>query len=318
MMQLFLAAFATACVAQTDDRATAIVDAWSDWVAAGDTPQATIVVMRSGDIVAQTGIGIAADAAMPIASLSKAITAACVQKLSKTDQLDMDMTVGDVLDLQGPTASVTLAQLITHTSGIGPDSTQGNRELAKATTAQIQSIADTALDRDAQDGRVGSYAYNNENYAILGAVITQVTGEPYAQACIDAVMTPLDIQSATLTGDWAQHGSWGGWSISAPDYARFAWATFGPSGPIGAHPSAWPAASLDGGANYGMGVLWRDIQQRSIFWHAGMLCWDGAGDGGYFASYGGEWLVVTLYADCLAGTDRLGQLDQALFNAALR
>ena len=72
-----------------------------------------------------------------------------------------------------------------------------------------------------------------------------------------------------------------------------------------------------------MGVMWREIEGRYLFWSSGMLCWDDNGDGdyngdgGYFASYGGEWLVVTLYADCLDGTERWRDLDEALYRAAV-
>ena len=178
-------------------------------------------------------------------------------------------------------------------------------------------MARRALRRDPQLGTAGTFAYNNENYAILGLVIETVTGEPYDQVCRRLVLDPLGIDSAALDGMWGAHGAWGGWSMSAADYARVVWATFGPDTAIGAAPEAWPSVDA-GGARYGMGVLWRAMRGRTFFWSSGMLCWAGEGNGGYFASYGGEWLVVTLYADCLAGTDRLRDLDAALFRAAVQ
>lgn len=304
--------------AQSEERATQILTAWSDWAEAGGTTQSTIVVMQAGEIVSETGIGVAAETIMPIASLSKAITAECVSRLAASGVLSMDMMLGDVLDVPQTLQSVTLAQLLTHTSGIWPDSTQNNVALRNAQTDQTQSIAQRALRRDVQMADVGTIAYNNENYALLGAVIEKVTEETYEQACAGAVLEPLGIQSASLQGEWAAHGAWGGWSISASDYARFAWAMFGPTSQIGQSPADWPSTDLGNGAHYGMGVLWRAIDGRNVFWSSGMLCWNNSGDGGYFASYGGEWLIVTLYADCLAGTERLQDLDLALFEAAVR
>lgn len=314
---LLCVTLAQPCFAQSDDRTTQIVTAWSEWVEAGGTPSSTIVVMRAGEIVAETSIGTAVNTAMPIASLSKALTAQCVLKLSESDVLSMDMTLGDVLDVPEHLQAVTVSQLLTHTSGIWPDSTQNNADLRGSQTDQTQSVSQHAIGRDVQMGEVGAYAYNNENYAILGALIEKASGATYYQACSNAVFDPLNIQSASIQGEWAAHGAWGGWSISASDYARVAWAMFGPTGAVGASPLDWPTAALEGGANYGMGVLWREIEGRHVFWSTGMLCWDGRGDGGYFASYGGEWQVVTLYADCLAGTERLRDLDDALFRAAL-
>lgn len=305
------------CLAQSDDRAIQIVTAWSDWVEAGGVENSTIVVMRAGDVVAETSIGVSTGTPMPLASLSKAVTAACVLNLSENGLLSMDMTLGDVLDVPEPVAAVTLAELLTHTSGIWPDVTQGNAALHDEQTDQTQSIAQQAMTRDPQEGEVGLFAYNNENYAILGAVIEEVTDKSYAQACADAVLEPLGIQSATMQGEWAAHGAWGGWSMSAPDFARFVWANFGSTSQVGARPEDWPATDIGNGVNFGMGVLWRTIGESHLFWSSGMLCWDSSGDGGYFARYGEDWLVVTLYADCLAGTERLADLDLGLFRAAV-
>jgi hypothetical protein len=105
--------------------------------------------------------------------------------------------------------------------------------------------------------------------------------------------------------------------MSAADYAHFAWASFGPNSIIGANPTEWPSFDLGSGVSFGMGVLWRAMDESHLFWSSGMLCWDRSGDGGYYASYGDEWLVVTLYSDCLDGTERLNELDRALFEASL-
>ncbi len=309
-------AIAQPCFAQSEGRATQIVTAWSDWIDAGETENSTVVAIRAGEIVAQTSIGVSTDTPMPLASLSKSVTAACILNLSDSGLVSLEMKLDDVLGISGPVAAVTLNQLLTHTSGIWPDETQGNATLHGAQTDQTRRIAQQAMARDVQEGEVGVFAYSNENYAILGAVIEDVTGKAYAQACAEAVLEPLGIQSATIEGEWGAHGAWGGWSMSAQDYARFAWAHFGPTSQAGANPQDWPTADIGNGINFGMGVLWRKTDTSHLIWSSGMLCWDNSGDGGYFARYGEEWLVVTLYGDCLAGTDRLADLDNSLFRAA--
>lgn len=311
-------AFAHPCLAQSDDRAADIINAWRQWANVGGTSASTITVLRNGELVREASIGIPADTSLPLASLSKAITAACMDKLSEAGRISLDETLGDLIELSGPMRSTTVAQLLTNTSGIWPDSTQGNPNLQRVETEQIDAVTRVAISRNEQMGEIGTYAYNNENYAILGAVVQEVTGEAYEDFCSNAVLAPLGIASANLTGKWAAHGSWGGWSMSASDYASFAWATFGPASKVGATPEDWPSIELGSGTNFGMGTLWRRMNERHLFWFSGMLCWDGNGDGGYFASYGGEWLVVTLYSDCLDGTERLNDLDLALFKASLR
>ena len=308
---------------QSPDRAERIVAAWTDWAESGETEGATIAVMRSGELVVSEGIGAAPDAALPLASLSKAITAACVARLPSPGALSMDTTVEQLIDAAGPAVDWTVGQLLTHSAGIGPDATQGDASLQESTAPPTEAIAMRAIGREPQDGEVGTFAYNNENYnnenyAIVGRMIEVATGRTYAEVCAEAVFEPYGIDTGTMAGEWGAHGPWGGWSMSAADYARFAWATFGPDGAMGLSPDAWPSVAVGDGANYGMGVLWREIRERHLIWSSGMLCWDGHGSGGYFASYGGEWLVVTLYADCLDGTSRLMDLDRALFDAAIK
>ena len=311
-------AFAPPALAQSPDRAERIVRAWSGWVEAGSTKVSTIAVLRAGELVAAQGVGVLADAALPLASLSKAITAACAAALPASAGLSMDAAVGGVIEDAPGTREARLGELLTHTSGIWPDATQGDAGLRGASAPRTAEVARRALARDPQEGRAGTYAYNNENYAIAGLMIEAATGRTYAEACTKAVLAPLGTRTGSLDGEWGAHGPWGGWSMSAPDYARFAWAAFGPSAPFGRDPEAWPAADLGDGARYGMGAYWRDIRGRHLIWSSGMLCWDGRGSGGYVASYGGEWLVVALYADCLDGTQRLHELDGALFDAAVR
>ena len=293
------------------------MQAWSDWAEAGGTDRSTIAVMRDGELVASAGIGVAPDAALPLASLSKAITAACVERLASSGLLSFDTTIGQVIDAPGQAGDRTVGQLLTHSAGIGPDATQGDASLVDEGSPRTDRVAMRALARDLRGG-AGVHDYNNENYAIVGRMIEIVTGRTYGEACGAAVLEPHGIGSGRLDGTWGAHGPWGGWSMSAPGYARFAWATFGPDGAIGRSPDSWPSVALGGGANYGMGVLWREIRGRHLTWSSGMLCWDGRGDGSYFASYGGEWLVVVLHGDCLDGTSRSRDLDGALFDAAIK
>lgn len=314
-MILLLVILPTTVSARDDDRLHRIENAWSAWVEAGGTETATLAVLRSGEVAHTAGRATSADAAMLLASLGKVVTAACIAALMEQGELTADTRVGELLTEPGPAGAQTIGALLTHSGGIWPDSTQGRAPTLAGSPSE--TVARRALRRDPQLGAAGTFAYNNENYAILGLVIETITGEPYDQVCRRLVLDPLGIDSAALDGMWGAHGAWGGWSMSAADYARLVWATFGPDTAIGAAPEAWPSVDA-GGARYGMGVLWRAMRGRTFFWSSGMLCWAGEGNGGYFASYGGEWLVVTLYADCLAGTDRLRDLDAALFRAAVQ
>lgn len=309
LMLVVIAAAATA--QQTADRIEA---AWREWVPSVPATRSTLVVLHQGAVVRSLGIGAEPGAVMPLASLSKPLTAACYARLVGED---FDETIGDVLGRSGELADVTAAELVTHTAGIWPDATQNNAALALATEPMISEVVDQVFWRQEQQGQRGEYAYNNENYALLGAMIEQVTGEAYGPACTRAVLAPAGAVTARLDGRWAGMGSWGGWSMSAPDYARVMWRWFGPQGPVGADPQAWPMAPLDARRASVMGVNTAMVEGKRLFWGAGQLCWNGRGDGGYFGRYGPDYLVVVLHDACLAGTDGLARLDRVLFDAAM-
>ncbi|SDZ57666.1 CubicO group peptidase, beta-lactamase class C family [Jannaschia faecimaris] len=304
--------------AHADERADKIVGAWSDWVAEADVLGSTIVVMRAGEVVAGDARGVVLNTPLPLAGLSKAVTGACVIDLVHRGLLPLRATLGDILDEQGPLADVTVAQLLTHRSGVWPDSTRGDVELQTARHDQTEQVSLRALSRVPQERLVGRFAHNNENYAILGRVVGAVTGKDHVTACAEAVLAPLGIASASLSGKWAGHGAWGGWAMSAPDFARFAWARFGPDGLVGADLAIWPSAPLAGGIRYGPGVMWRLLEGRHMIWSSGILCWNSDGDGGHFAIYGDEYLVVTLYSMCQDGTGAFAALNRALLMAAMR
>ena len=299
------------------DRIAGIDRAWKAWVARAGVGTATLAILHEGTVMHEAGIGADADRPMPLASLTKVITAACIADLVAKGDLMPGTQAGDLLPAGGPAATVTVAQLLTHSGGIWPDATQGNAALAKARIPATRRIALTALDRPAQGGEIGTFAYNNENYAILGAMIEAVTGRPYAPACGASITRPLGLRAPRLAANWAAHGAWGGLAMPAADFSRVIWNVYGPGGRIGAQPQDWPHAPIGDGAFAAMGVLWRPVGNRDLFWTTGMLCWDGAGNGGYAASYGGGWVVVTLYAACLDGTDDLRILDDALFRATV-
>ncbi|MGZ9812407.1 serine hydrolase domain-containing protein [Pseudoroseicyclus sp. H15] len=289
--------------------------AWRGWAEEGGTEVSTLAVMQNGELVGEYAMGTEPDAAMPLASLTKAITAGCADAVPG---LTADTKVGDLLGAGGPAAEARLGDLMTHTAGIWPDSTQGNAAVNFSDTPMIQEVAAVALGRDPQQGTPGTYAYNNENYALIGAMIEEATGESYAEACDAALFQPLGLETPVLDGPWAAHGSWGGWSMSAADFARFVRAEFGPEGRVGADPAAWDIAELGGGLGTLAGVLSADVEGRRFYWSFGQLCWNGAGDGSYFASYGGEWVVVVMHGDCIMDDARLQALDAVLFGAVFQ
>ena len=278
---------------------------WKAWADSTGVKSSTISVTKGGKIVMSEGRNTNPQTVMPFASLSKAITAACTKHvidaglISYTDTAET--LLGDTIDVNASNADITVAQLLSHGSGLAPDGTQkpmqkwlGRKTIQHATATQ------TALGRTVQQGERDAYSYNNENYAILGRVIELATKQSYETYCTKAVLIPYGVTTANLTSIYGPFAAWGGWSMSADDYNRFLLGNFGPATALGANPMRFPSTAVNPNVNYGMGVSWRSFNQTNNYWHFGLLCFARKTSGGsYFAYYEGKVSVVDTHNKCL-------------------
>lgn len=288
--------------------------AFLGWAAENGVSEAVMVVSQRGQQVAQVALNRDVDAPIELASLSKAITAVCAATLIDAGVWTLGTTSVDVLG-KGP-EGITVAQLLTHRSGIGPDRTQALMYFQYGRTESTAAITtNIALSRPAQSGQSGKYLYNNENYAILGEMIAAETGETYLRYCKDAVIAPAGLTTAAPSPVTGTFLSYGGWQMSAQDYARFHWYAYGPQGIIGARVPQWPRAVIEGGADYGMGMLHRPSGARYNFWHFGALCFPlRLNIGAYAVMWMDDWSVVAGFDICTSADQRIA-LDRALSKA---
>lgn len=296
-----------------EHRTEKIIQAYEAWMQERGITEGSIAVIEDGRPPRTKGYGRKADAPVTLASLSKAITGACVAVLQQEGVFDLDTPISDLLDV--PEGSGSLPEYLTQISGFHHDPTQGKPWHLETDRSPRHMLAAELTLNSKRAERV--FSYNNGNFAIAGAVIDAVAQQDYATDCKSLVLDPLGITTAALDPVWGPLAAWGGWSMSVGDYALFAKEWFGSERSIGRDPLAWPNVSLGRGAYYLMGTFFREMRGRKLFWHAGLLCWNGDGDGSYFASYDGDVIVVVSYATCLP-EGRLAELDQLLFRAAVR
>ena len=295
--------------AQTDtDR---IISAFELWQTEQSIPNASIAIISAGDAMITKDYAQEANRPITLASLSKAITGACIAVLQREGVFNLDADIAGLLDIPG--VEGTLGDFLSHSAGLAPDRTQGKPWHLEPDRAPLhQEAAATALAGPRGDS---GFFYSNENYAVLGAVIDAVAEVDYDADCRKRVLDPLGITTAKLDPVWGPLGAWGGWAMSTADYARFVKEWFGSNRNIGRDPRSWPHAELGQGAAYVMGAFYRHYQGAELFWHAGLLCWDGEGDGSYFVSFGGDPIVVVSFKGCIDNAG-FAALDQALFEAA--
>lgn len=253
-------------------------------------------------------------APVELASLSKAITAVCVMHMVEDGAFSFDSDVSDLIGT-GP-EGLTVAQLLTHTGGVWPDTSQGRWSFARYgdDRAMHNALALLALDRGLDATRKNTFAYSNENYAILGAVIEARSKQPYEDTCAACVFAPAGVTAAP-SADTHPFLAWGGWSMSTADYGRFHRHYFGPDSTIGRDPVAFPHVETGGGAYYGMGMVFRRYNDSHNFWHFGAWCLPGRLNVGSFSvSWENTWSAVAAYDGCL-DWDQMGALDGALARA---
>lgn len=284
---------------------------WLDQVGA----QTGVMALRyQGQPVATLEFGRAGDQPHDLASLSKAITGVCIAALVDEGRLTYDTHAREILSLPRA-APVSIAQLLTHGSGLHADHTQGPMAVWRNDpTPRWSEVADRAMTRK-RIGRDKSYYYSNENYAVLGAVIEAVTGQPYETACRDRVLTPAGVTGAG--SDLARAFlPWGGWDMSLPDYAAFYDYAFGAAGVLTPHLRELPRSEIVPSVHYGMGVMQRDRGAATNVWHFGALCFhDGPNFGSYAVHHDTGWTITAWWDACITGEEMFA-LDQAMVNVS--
>ncbi len=248
----------------------AMAEVWRDWMQANGIETGAFAMILPDGTEFGTGMGRSADDLRPIMSLTKTITGLCVDQLLLEANLGWDTRLADIapqmseagLTPRAWNENITLAELVTHTSGLAPDLTQSN--MASDTHGALglhRRWAAAALQEEAITGEAGDFFYSNTNYAVLGVVVEALSGESYGQACMDRIVTPSGISDTVIEGRYGSLSSYGGWEISAMDYARLAQHWFAPE----QHHMANPRPDFDG---YALGYY----DDGTTIRHAGRFC----------------------------------------------
>ena len=168
----------------SDSALTARLDAYLD-ASFPEThvPGVAVAVVDADGIVYERTKGAIPDANTPvlIGSLSKSFTAVCVMQLVEQGRVELDAPAASYLSVTGQLpASVTVRDLLNQTSGFG----------------YYDSLSQ-ALERPEPGPTAGSFSYANANYDVLGRIVEDVSGEPYADYLRDYVLLPLGMDRSS-------------------------------------------------------------------------------------------------------------------------
>lgn len=142
------------------------------------------------------------DTVFRIASMTKSFTAMAIMKLRDEGKLSLDHPaeryVPQLKGLRYPTSDsprITVRDLMSHAAGFPEDNPWGDQQLA-ATEAEFTRMMEQGIPFSNPPGV--AYEYSNYGFAILGRIVTNVSGQPYRRYIADSILKPLGMTSTTL------------------------------------------------------------------------------------------------------------------------
>ena len=172
------------------------------------SPGAVVIVMRHGQVIARRAYGLASvelgvpmriDHRFRIASISKQLTAVAILQLADAGAIELDAPLARYLKDTPPAwAKVTVAQVLSHTSGI-PSMFDVPKPTADAIAAAPSYDAfRKLLDKLPMASKPGAkHTYNNWGYVLLAQLIEQHTGTPYCAYVAQKLLAPLGMTQTT-------------------------------------------------------------------------------------------------------------------------
>lgn len=306
---LAAALLATPAVATAQDLTpaeTSRIDAVvTDALAKSGTPSASIAVVRGGRIVLAKAYGKASETipvatpALPyqIASNSKQFTAAALLLLEDEGKLSLNDHVSKYLPGISGGDTITLRQLLSHTSGLQDYWPHDYSFVAMSKPVKPAGIIDRWARKPLDFAPGTQWQYSNTGYVVAGQIVEKVSGRPLFDFLKSRIFIPLGMTSVIdqdkaigraypqgykrfalgpVRVDTPAASGWlyaaGELSMSATDLARWNIArmnrTLLPADDWAAQEAT---AKLNDGkdTNYGLGVFVGDFDGRRMIEHSG-------------------------------------------------
>lgn len=293
-----MAIAAAVCVRIFSPFAAARADTLDDYVSAEmeqrRLPGLSFIVMKGAAVIDQRSYGFAnietrspvsSDTVFAIGSITKSMTAIVVMKLVEDGAIALDDAIGaHIAGLPKRWRKLTVRQLLSNTSGISGslDNPCGHEGPPNSPGAPAYSRSDLFAEVSCLpllDPPGTAFHYSDFNFQMLGLLIEEKTGKPYASALDELIFAPLGMSATRMLAyasviparadgyEWRDGGyfnsapmdadlefSSGGVLSTSDDMAKFVAALGGSL----LTPESWAAlwtrpASVVGGSPYGLG-----------------------------------------------------------------
>jgi len=212
-MILFKTDFTSKEVGYEESRINAINDLFEAHIREKKIISANYCLARDGKVFANNAIGklsyreedvreVSPDTLQRIASITKLFTSVAIWKLVEDGKLRVNQRVGEIIEEfnEGPFYDITIAHLLSHTSGLHPDPGCFPNKYFVSPWEFISQDKDNnwiaAALRSGMRKKPGEeWAYCSFGFAILGEVITRVSGVFADDYVMEQVVKPCGLKN---------------------------------------------------------------------------------------------------------------------------
>lgn len=161
-------------------------------------PGLSVAVSRQGELLFSEGYGngITPDTIFYIGSISKSFTALAIMQLAEQGIVDLDTSVSTYLPAFKVSDKITVRHLLNQTSGMTEFGYMANLPTDATFDELIADMNGLTLTNTPGE----QFAYFNQNYSLLGAVIEATIGKTYDEYIEDHVLSPLNLSQTSVRG----------------------------------------------------------------------------------------------------------------------
>jgi CubicO group peptidase (beta-lactamase class C family) len=186
-----------------------------EWVGPHGVPGVGAAIWSGGNIVAEryvgearSGVPVTSETLLPLASVTKPITAATFMALADDGAVSLDESVGRLLPefRAGPTAGVEgvdtalerlrptigARQLLCHVAGLPED--LGPRESLYQERATIETVIEQMCRLPLRSAPGDELRYSNAGYGVIARLTEHISGQPFWQTTQNRVLEPLGLK----------------------------------------------------------------------------------------------------------------------------
>lgn len=167
---------------------------------------AVALAASSGERKKGSGVPVTGSEKWHIGSITKSFTSTMIARLIEKEQLQWNTRVGDAFlgeDIHDAWREVTLAQLLTHTSGAKANFSlyttyykqpKNGEKLAALRARELLEI----LRKPPEKTPGSTFIYSNLGYTLAAAMIEKITGLDWSELVAREVLAPLKMQSSAF------------------------------------------------------------------------------------------------------------------------